>query len=293
MSSNAVTVRQLVEETADLFDSTELCFGHGTDNSLDEAVYLVLVALNIPFDSTEEMFDQTLDSKQANYVRGLAQQRVKTRKPVAYLVNMAWFTGLPFYVDERVLIPRSPIGELIEEQFSPWIDADRVRRVLDIGTGSACIAIAAAAAFPDAQVDAVDISEDALAVAAVNVAQYGLEGRVQLIHSDLFDAVGGQEYDLIIANPPYVDADDMASLPAEYRHEPGLGLAAGDDGLDLIRRIISDAGDYMTDGGILVAEVGNSQAALERALPELPFTWLEFERGGEGVFLLPAQALNL
>jgi ribosomal protein L3 glutamine methyltransferase len=211
---------------------------------------------------------------------------------VAYLLNEAWFCGLPFYVDEAVLIPRSPIAELIADRFSPWCREEQVSSILDIGTGSGCIAVASALAFPAARVDAIDVSREALAVAEENVRRHELSHRLRLVRSNLFENLAGQRYDIIIANPPYVDVTDMDNLPEEYRHEPRLALAAGEDGLDIVRQILSEAREYMSDEGILICEVGNSQEALAEAYPDYPFLWFEFEFGGQGVFLLTACQLD-
>lgn len=281
------SARFYVEHAAREFAAADLYYGHGTDNAEGEAVYLVFAVLDLPFDCPESMLDSPLTQAQCGKIEHLIRERIETRKPTAYLVNRAWFCGLPFYVDERVLIPRSPIAELIERGFTPWLQPECVRRVLDIGSGSGCIAIACAHAFPAAEVDAVDNDPDALAVARDNIDMHQLAGHVHAIQSDLFSNVSGR-YDLIIANPPYVSSAEMEILPPEYRHEPVAALVAGSDGLDFARRLLAEAGDYLTDQGILVLEVGNAREALEQAYPGLPFTWLEFERGGEGVCLLHA-----
>ena len=286
------TVEAVIRDLVERFDDAGLSYGHGTGNSLDEAAWLVFAALGLDHGDVPDAYSNPVQAAELAKIEELASRRIRQRVPLAYLLNQAWFAGLEFYVDERVLVPRSPIAELIAARFSPWLGAETVTRAADLGTGSGCIAIALAYAFPDADVDAVEISSDALAVATINIARHGLEGRVHAVESDLFDALGGRRYELIVSNPPYVDSADMDSLPREYRHEPELGLAAGPDGLDAVRRILTQASRFLTDNGILVCEVGNSQPALEAAFPDVAFVWLEFEHGGSGVFLLNKQDLD-
>lgn len=290
-SPRAVSVAALIASGARRLARARVCFGHGTDNARDEAAFLVLHALGLPQRTGTAHERRRVDASGQERVRALITRRIRERIPAAYLTGYTWFAGVRLKVDARVLVPRSPIAELIERRFAPWIDPRRVRRVLDIGTGSGCIAVACAKRLPRARVDAVDVSAEALAVARANVRAQRLARRVRLVRSDHFRALGRATYDIIVSNPPYVGAAEMQALPAEYRHEPRVALAAGRQGLDSVNVILHQAWRHLRPGGLLVVEVGNTQAAVQRAYPRLPFVWLEFERGGGGVFLLTREQL--
>jgi ribosomal protein L3 glutamine methyltransferase len=286
------TLRDLLRFAVSRFNAAGLYFGHGSDNAYDEAAYLILHSLNLPIDRLEPFLDARLLPAEIDQVLGMLQSRLEKRLPAAYLTNEAWLGEHRFYVDQRVIVPRSFIAELLQEQLAPWVDDPwRIGSALDLCTGSGCLAILTALAFPEARVDAIDLSADALAVARRNVDDYQLQDRVRLIESNLFAGVARQRYDLIISNPPYVNAESMAELPEEYRREPELALASGDDGLDATRQILAEAHRHLNPGGLLVVEIGHNRDALEAAFPELPFTWLETSSGNEFVFLLQAEEL--
>ncbi|WP_404402451.1 50S ribosomal protein L3 N(5)-glutamine methyltransferase [Idiomarina seosinensis] len=285
------TIDDLLRFSVTQMTAQELHFGHGTVNAVEEARVLLGFILQL---TPDELFDSrhcrlTRDEKAA-YLK-LLQQRIEQRRPAAYLTRQSWFAGLPFYVDERVLVPRSPLAELIEASFQPWL-TEPPARILDLCTGSGCIAVACAYQFSDAEIDAVDLSTDALLVAEQNIAEHGLDDRVFPLRSDLFEQLTGERYDLIVSNPPYVDSEDMEDLPAEYQHEPVMGLAAGDDGLELVDKMLLQAADHLNPEGLLICEVGNSMPALNNKYPRTPFLWVEFERGGDGVFILSQAQLQ-
>ncbi|HUR40589.1 MAG TPA: 50S ribosomal protein L3 N(5)-glutamine methyltransferase [Verrucomicrobiae bacterium] len=285
------TIRDLVRWGASEFGRRKLHFGHGTDNALDEAWHLVTWALKLPHDLPKGYFEARLTPAEVRKVRALLQRRIDTRKPAAYLTGEAWFAGLPFTVDEQVLIPRSPIAELVEQGFQPWLRREP-SRILDLCAGSGCIGIACAMAFPEAQVEAGEIDAGALKLLKANITRHQLGHRVRAVKSDLFAALRGARYDLIVSNPPYVPEARWRRMPAEYHHEPKLALASGRDGMDIVERILRQAPAFLAPGGLLVCEVGGSVPEFNRRFPKIPVTWPEFERGGDGVFVISRDDLQ-
>ena len=285
------TLTDFMRWGASRFVEDKLSYSHGLSSPLDEAVYLVLRSLNLPVDTPEVYWRSKLTNSEKVRVINTLVKRIEKRIPAAYIIQEGWFAGLQFYVDERVLVPRSPIAELVESQFIPWVNPDEVESVLDLCTGSGCIGIACAYAFPMADIDLDDISPDALDVANINIEKHDAVQRVSVHESDLFSALKERKYDIIVSNPPYVDSDDISSMSDEFHHEPELGLSSGEDGLECTREILRQAADHLNDNGILVLEVGNSQFALAEEFPQLPFEWVDFERGGDGVFVLSKEQL--
>ena len=286
------TLGEWIDHAARRFRRAKLWYGHGTHNASDEAAWLVQSVARIPHEQIGDSLDRELTPAQGRLAARLIEERITRRVPLAYLLREAWLGEHRFYVDRRVIVPRSLIAELMPSRLRPWVGHPRrIRRVLDLCTGSGCLAVLLAGAFPDATVDAADISPAALSVARRNVSDYGLETRIRLVRSDLFRQLAGARYDLIVANPPYVDAIAMKDLPQEYRREPALALAGGRDGLDFVRRILNDSPAHLAPGGLLIVEIGHNRGALEQAFPKLPFTWLDTSAGGELVFLLTREML--
>ena len=286
MTAELTTIIDFIRYAASRFSAAGLTFGHSYDNALDEATHLVLQTLHLPHDLSPAYGQARLVAEEKLAVLALIERRIKERTPIAYLTGKAWFAGLEFISDRRALVPRSPIAELILGGFSPWLDDREVFRALDLCAGSGCIGIAMASHYPDWLVDLVDVSDDALALARENIEYQNVGDRVRAISSDLFDGVRGERYDLIVSNPPYVTEDEYAAMPAEYAHEPKLGLTAGNDGLDLALRILREAPEVLTEDGVLIVEVGESERALVELLPEVPFNWVEFAVGQMGVFVI-------
>jgi ribosomal protein L3 glutamine methyltransferase len=286
------TVGQALQYCSDALENSDVFFGHGTDNSWDEAVQLVLSVADLPLDADDGVLPHTLDDAAFGRIEALLQRRIAQHTPLPYLLGRAWFAGLEFACDPRAIIPRSPIAELILNDFQPWYSGPQPRRVLDLCCGGGCIGLATAHYLPEVQVDLLDLEPAALALARENAVQLGLTDRVNILQSNLFEAAPDTRYDLILSNPPYVDAQDLASMPAEFHHEPELALGSGPDGLTLTRQILAVAADFLCETGLLIVEVGNSWSALEEAYPRVPFTWIEFEHGGHGVFALTASELQ-
>jgi len=286
-STELLTIRDWLRYAVSQFEASDIFYGHGTDNAYDEAVWLVMSALHLPMDTLNNFFDARITIAERSKLSQLLEQRISSHTPTAYLVKEAWLQGLKFFVDERVLVPRSFIAELLNDDLSPWIEyPELVESAADICTGSGCLGVMLASAFPNATVDVVDISTDALDVANINIANYGLEDQITAIQSDMFTALKGRKYDVIISNPPYVDAPSMAELPAEYRNEPQIALGSGNDGLEHTHTLLREAGHYLNENGILIVEIGHNRDALQAAYPNIAFNWLEVSSGNEFVFLL-------
>jgi ribosomal protein L3 glutamine methyltransferase len=292
LAQELLTIRDWLRYTVSQFEQSDIFFGHGTDNSYDEAVWLIMSALHLPMDTLNNFLDARLTEIERVHLANLTEQRINKHTPTAYLVKEAWLQGFKFYVDERVIVPRSFIAELLQNGLQPWVEfPELIQSAADICTGSGCLGILLADAFPDAQIDVIDISPDAIAVANINIANYGLQDQVHAIQSDMFAALKGKTYDLIISNPPYVDAPSMAQLPAEYRNEPQLALGSGEAGLDHTHTILREAAQHLNDEGILIVEIGHNRDALMAAYPDLPFTWLDTSSGDQFVFLLTKEQL--
>ncbi|GAB2196167.1 50S ribosomal protein L3 N(5)-glutamine methyltransferase [Sessilibacter sp. MAH4] len=285
------TLLDFIRFGATQMSKSDIYFGHGTDNAWDEAVFLVLEVVNLPYDLLPQLYSSKLTTTERQSILELFQRRIAERKPAPYLVGRSWFSGMPFLVNDQVLVPRSPFAELISRRFRPWLQKSP-ERILDLCTGSGCIGIATAVAFPEAEVLLSDISAEAVDIAWQNIAYHDLEDRVSAIESDLFTALPGEQFDLIVCNPPYVDQEDFESMPQEYHHEPQIALTSGFDGLDFTRRLLKEACNHLTDNGLLFCEVGNSCFALDAAFPEFNFTWIEFENGGHGIFVITAEELK-
>jgi ribosomal protein L3 glutamine methyltransferase len=292
MTTNLQTIRDWLRYAVSRFENSDIFYGHGTDNSYDEAVWLIMSALHLPHDTLNNFLDARLTTEESQHLATLIEKRVTDHIPTAYLVNEAWLRGFKFYVDERVIVPRSFIAELLEDGLQPWVEfPEMVESAADICTGSGCLGILLADAFPNAHIDVVDISPDAIDVCNINIGRYGLEHQIQAVQSDMFTALKGRKYDVIISNPPYVDAPSMSELPEEYRKEPQLALGSGVAGLDHTHTLLTQAAEYLNDGGILVVEIGHNRDALHEAYPELPFTWLDTSAGDQFVFMLTKEDL--
>ena len=292
LTQDLLTVRDWLRFSVSRFEESDIFFGHGTDNSYDEAVWLIMSALHLPMDTLENFVDARITEQERQHLAHLIDRRISEHTPTAYLVNEAWLQGFKFYVDERVIVPRSFIAELLVSDLSPWIEyPEMIESAADVCTGSGCLGILLANSFANAAIDVIDISEDAIAVANINITNYALQAQITAIKSDMFTALQGKTYDLIISNPPYVDAPSMANLPAEYQREPQLALGSGHDGLDHTHTILREAGKHLNDDGLLIVEIGHNREALLAAYPEVQFVWLEVSSGDEFVFLLSKNQL--